>query len=374
MVRLRSFPRSRRPGLLTLIVVFSFAAVPGLAQDVPSADGPLLDGKGKGLPFACRPGSWDLGGADFKVSDTATFKTEWRPTLEDIAACLSHPRMAKTCATVQGMVDEKKFTLAVVRAYGSRRGAQAARARARSSQVIAELMKLGASSRQLEEMPPPREAFYRGARIELKLDCLKNEAPKVAGVSREELAEAVHAAVSKVAAETGVTPVPVSAQHLWVDATLSASLLAGDPEVVFAPVLSLGGGWSNELLYAHLDVGMQLGTSDEQRLGVEFSASIGYVFSSPDWLEIGITGGDRISAPGVDQPWLEQTWFVGIESSQCLFSLWEGNETCIQETLVPLSFRIHRGTVTDGQIERTLEKSSAQFRFDVALVTRHDFL
>jgi hypothetical protein len=352
------------------------------------------------LPPVCQSGAWELKGAGFKIGAKTTFKPEWMPTIEEIAACLVSPGMERTCINVQGRFDRVAFARGVVAAFGSERAAQETRALARASRVTSELLKLGVPGSRILQEPPPDENSFRGVALRLIPGCIADTPPPL---DKEELAAAVTDAVSRqvdamaakdtspdreevnamvaAAVETAVAAELAKAeqarirqQHIWADAQLQLSLLAGEPNAVFAPILAVGGGWSNDLLYAHIDLGMGVATAAAQRTDFEVSGSFGYVFQRWPWLELGATVGDRIGAPDPLEPWLEQVWFIGAESSQCLFELWSDNETCIQESLV-VGGRYRRGQIAeDGSIERISGDTSMMVRLDVAVVARHNFL
>ncbi len=371
--------------------VLSAALSPGDARAADAADE---------LPAACQPGRWDLDGAGFRVGDDTDFNPAWTARLEDIAACLGHPRLRRACAEVQGQVDLLAFTPAVVQAYGSQRAAQEARAQGRASRVLAELKRLGVPSARLRERPPGQESSYRGARVELVLACLDAAVPETDAVPQHQIDAAIEAAVTRLADQTagraeegGLSRAELDAavaeavaealstgrapprQHqVWAEALVGGSLMAGSPSAAVVTLVGGGGGWTNDLVFAHLDLGLDIGTPEEQRVGVEAQLAGGYVFQRWPWLEVGLVAGNRWSSVSPAEPWLERSWFVGVESSQCLFHLWPGNDTCIEETLVPLGRRVRRGEANAGAIERIETDSAAIVRFDIAIVSRHNFL
>ncbi|OGQ90122.1 MAG: hypothetical protein A2289_03865 [Deltaproteobacteria bacterium RIFOXYA12_FULL_58_15] len=348
------------------------------------------------LPVACRPGSWDLDGAGHLGGEDTTFSPAWQGTLEDLAACLAHPKMRTYCLNVEGRFDQKAFSPELIQVFGSKRGAQEARARARASRVISELLRLGVITSRVKETAPPEETSYRGVHISLVADCVVDENTAIA--SQEEVKVAVAAAVEAYAQNhpgsfgdpvalrqqlsslleeqlrTGsIQPAPMKTR-LWVDASLSLNLLAGGLNTVTASVLMVGGGYANDNFYLHLDVGIQAAVQREQRVGIEFSASVGHAFQSLPWLEVGVTAGDRFSYVSFSDPWIEESWFVGVESSQCLLSIWREHDTCLQETIAPLASRNRRGIIENDEMRRISGQRDSVFRFDLAILSRHDFL
>ena len=308
---------------------------------------------------------------------------------------------------MQGRFDSKPFASQIIAAFGSQRAAQEARAQSRSSRVYNELLKMGVPSIKILQEPLGYEATFRGVAVVLESECSspltvsfadegRMESAVMDAVNKrvEELAEKVQAQtktpeqvldhnemlaamVSDAVAEAVEQKLESSSKrssHLWIDAQLMFSLLTGEPNLVFAPVLALGGGWSNELLYAHLDLGFDVATAEEQRIGLEVSGAVGYVFQRLSWLELGAIVGNRVGTTSPSNPWLENIWYAGAESSQCLFELGDKNEICIQESLT-YGRRYRRGQVNDdGVLERIEGETTAMMRFDLALVARHDFL
>jgi hypothetical protein len=392
-----------------VVAVLSPARAAAAAEPAPAAPANVEPAAAEGapasvapgeLPAACQPGRWDLDGAGFRVGEDTDFNSAWTATLEDIAGCLGHPRLQRACAQVQGRVDLLAFTTAIVQAYGSQQAAQDARAQGRASRVLAELKRLGVPSNRLREAPPGRESSFRGARVELVLDCLVDAAPATTVATQRQIDAAVEAAVTRIVEDAAKRPeddglsraeieaavaeavaeavsehrAPPRQHQVWAEALVGGSLIAGSPSAALSTLVAVGGGWTNDLFYAHLDLGIDVGTPEEQRFGFEGQLAGGYVFQRLPWLEVGVVVGDRLSSVSPVEPWLEQSWFVGLESSQCLFHFWPGNDTCFEETLVPLGRRVRRGEANAGTIERIETQSAALFRFDLAVVGRHNFL
>ena len=60
-------------------------------------------------PAACTKGEWRLEGAPTESGADASFSAAWTRDLEQVAACMRRPELAKTCVTVQGRYDDMPF-------------------------------------------------------------------------------------------------------------------------------------------------------------------------------------------------------------------------------------------------------------------------
>jgi hypothetical protein len=69
-------------------------------------------------PTACTKGEWRLEGAPTESGADASFSAEWTRDLEQVAACMRRPELAKTCVTVQGRYDDMPFDGVVSQALG----------------------------------------------------------------------------------------------------------------------------------------------------------------------------------------------------------------------------------------------------------------
>src|SRR5690606_7749378 len=118
----------------------------------------------------------------------AVLPEAWAPQLDRIAGCLDAPAAARACLEVQGRYDELEFSPEVVRAFGSREAAQAARGRGRAAMVVQALAARGVAAHRVREAAPA-PASWRGATIRLLPDCLP-EVQTLTDADRALLAEA----------------------------------------------------------------------------------------------------------------------------------------------------------------------------------------
>lgn len=114
-----------------------------------------------------------LEGAEARVKGgvDVAYAPAWTAELEHLARCASRPELERACLMVGGFSDEVAFAEEVVRAFGSTRDAQRARARSRASSVIAKLFELGVPPRMLREAPPTTDAAFRGVEVRVVADC-----------------------------------------------------------------------------------------------------------------------------------------------------------------------------------------------------------
>lgn len=104
--------------------------------------------------------------------------------------------------------------------------------------------------------------------------------------------------------------------------------MLGDPEPFVLGGPRAGVGASGRRLYLHGVVAFSLGGLPEQRSGFDYMIAGGVRALS--WLEVGVLAGHRIASHAPLEPWLSQSWRVGLESAQRLvdserWSLWRAS-------------------------------------------------
>ncbi len=233
---------------------------------------------------------------------------------------------------------------------------------------------------QLIEVPPGTEATFRGAMLTLRKACLDDTMSVDAVVERvlsatEERSRVVAPQPAPVeeapaAVEAVVVPVDDGPSMFWLEAATDVGVMFLDPENVVSPVLRVGVGWRIPWVYARANAGLAVSSIAEQRTAVELQGSAGVVPLS--WLEAGLVLGHRTGSSSPVEPWLEQTWFFGVESAQCLIEISDDTQLCFQESIYPFGRRLRRAEVNDGQIERVAPVRDSVFRFDLAAALRLD--
>lgn len=327
----------------------------------------------------------DGASAEYNAADIH-FSEQWRPLLLHARDCLGRPEHARSCLEVQGQYDERTFERAVTRALGSERAAQLHRARARAEAVLSELHALGVSAERLRHRPPPAAPTYRGASVTLVAGCMPEpaqaELPAWAS-SPEALASELKQRGLLSNPEPAPQPSPLSPpspapqpsaapqspppRAFWIEAGAEIGGMLGDPEpfVLGGPRVGFGGVGS--WLYLHGSVALSLGGLPEQRTGFEYMVA-GGVRALP-WLEVGALFGHRIASHVPLEPWLSQSWRVGVESAQRLvsserWSLW------LTEAVAPLGARIDRAVVVNGQVFDIDDQRNYALRMDIGLSVR----
>ena len=330
------------------------APAPARAQDV----------KGEGQ---CAPGSWVLAGADSQAEDgRAVFLPEWTPTLESAAACLRVAALADSCLVVRGLTDELDFTPALVRAFGSPEAVQLARGQGRALAVQARLEKLGAPSHRLRVAATVISSGKRGAELRLVRGCLEGVGHDALGRAEVEalvdervgkaLAAAPQPAAAPVtqAAPDGPaqppqpTPPPARPPPQWLEVALEATLHGVTPDTVPAGGLSLGGGVERGGLLWRGTLGLAVGATREERLGLELSLAGGKRL--PSGLELSAELRYRIATLAASGPWLDQVLAAGLRAATCPAGLsGPAGQVCFSADVLPLGLRWRRGAVSKGE-------------------------
>ncbi len=212
-------------------------------------------------PTACTKGEWRLEGAPTESGADASFSAEWTRDLEQVAACMRRPELAKTCVTVQGRYDDMPFDGVVSQALGGETAAQILRARGRALRVLSWLYDAGVDPQRIQERPPPSNPSFRGVYVALLPRCLPEPAepivvaplPPEPGQIRVVVDEALQQrdAESRAAAPPAVrveVPAPVDPAGPWWIGVGSAGvgLFADGVDDVFAGEVRLGLGWSGQ--------------------------------------------------------------------------------------------------------------------------------
>lgn len=298
--------------------------------------------------------------------------------LANLARCLERPDAARACLAVQGQFDTVGFSPAVVRAFGSLDAAQQARARGRAARVLRELASAGVPAERLRELVPPSEPTYRGVAIHLQPECLPAP-PELGDDDRRMIEEArrlveLHRAreVQAVAATPPppAPPAPAGPSPFFVEGAVHASAGFGEPDDVVAPGLRVAVGLRAGPIVARVGAGGAVAARAEQRLAGE--AFLAGAYPLLPWLELGATAGARAGAHDPSEPWLERSWFAGVEATQCPFSPWEDVRLCFHEAVLPLGGQLRRGEIEDGEVVRIPPETDDRTRFELSVSLRHD--
>ncbi len=352
---------------------------PQTQPSAPPSDPTLAPTAPELEPFsdACGRGEWRLEGAELRAAADAevSYSAGWTPVLEQAASCLGRPEYERHCLRVQGQFDDVVFDERIVAVYGSREATQLARARARSSMVVAKLQQLGIGPDRLLHVHPGAAATFRGAIVVLSTECgfaptAHQAEPVVAPPAAPAFSEAVLAQAIADRLKSAPSAPPKKEGTFHLDAGLSGSvLLLGDARLDDPFWLGQGvvsGGFFGYQVYARVDALVGIGGSIDRRFATDFGAAVGYYRSS--LIQVGLRfrhhrASDR---PRVDA--FGTGFSLGIEAAQCL-PFW-GLDLCASEAFSPLG-RYHTDvTLEDGEPARIPKVNSDLMRFDLSFFAR----
>ncbi len=158
---------------------------------------------------------------------------------------------------------------------------------------------------------------------------------------------------------------PEDPHGLWVGVGTGFDGQLHEPEHAFGGGGTLTVGWRDEYLQVRLFSSVVGSVREVQRVGVEYGLGVAYPYS--DWVDIGLYLGHRIASSGVTDAWLEQAWFLGIESAQRLWSFAEHTHLWIREGFSPVGQRWRRAESVDGELRALEQETRYQARFEVGL-------
>lgn len=358
-----------RPPILAIVAALPLSFAPDAgAEPPPAAEPEIAD--------PCAGGAWNLDGASAlpDQGDETTLPEAWREPLARLATCLNRPKTTRACLAIQGRFDGLGFSPAVVAAFGSISAAQQARARGRASLVLQELAKAGAPAERLRELPPPAEPSFRGVAVTWLSTCLP-ESPALGEGDRRILDEArriVEARAlerSSAMTATAAPPPPERPSPFFLAAAAHASAGFGEPATVVAPGLRGAVGFRTSRLVLEVGVGGAVASREEQRLAAEVFSSAAYRLRP--WLELGPVAGLRAGAPDPVEPWLERSWFAGVEATECVLPLGGGIDLCLKQAVLPFGGQLARGEVEDGSVVRVPARSHDRTRLEVSVALRN---
>ncbi len=332
-------------------------------------------------PFsdACGRGEWRLEGAELRSGAEAevSYRSEWTPALEQAALCLGRSDYQRHCLRVQGQFDDVVFDERIVAVYGSREATQLARARARSSMVVAKLQQLNVAPDRLLHVHPGAAATFRGAIVVLSTECgfapastPQSPAPVVAAPPAPSFSEA---ALADALSERLRTPAaqPPAKEGTWhLDTGLGGSALLFGERSLDGPMLVahglVAGGWFGYHLYGRVDVLVGVGDRKDRRLVTDFGLGAGYYHSPLVQVGLRLRHDRSADRPRVDA--LGTGLSVGLEAAQCL--PWHGLEWCVSEGFAPLGRYATDVTLQDGKVVRASKVDTDLMRADLSLFTR----
>jgi hypothetical protein len=341
---------TRAPAWLTAVLATLLAgAAPAAAQEDP-----------------CARGTWVLSGASSQPDDgRAVFVPEWNHTLEVVAGCLQREPLADACLVVRGLTDEMDFSPPLARAFGSPEAVQLARGQGRAMAVQARLEALGAPAHRLRMAAGTLGSGTRGAELRLVRGCMAPPPreqlgrPEVEALVDQRVSLALAAAAaSSQASEPAPEPAPrpappprqpVSPPPEWFDTSLDLTVLGFHPDTVVAPVLSFGAGLERRGFIGRGVVGLVLGSTPEEQVGLEASVYGGRRLSPT--LELGLELRYRITSFDHAEPWLDQALGAGVRAATCPAALARPvGLVCFSADVLPLGARWRRGQVRGGGV------------------------
>jgi hypothetical protein len=158
----------------------------------------------------------------------------------------------------------------------------------------------------------------------------------------------------------------------WLFGSLEGvgSAMATSPDNVLAGGARVGLGLAVPRWYAHLQVGLLVGSAREERTSTELVLSAGHAFG--DSLHLGLAGGLRFASSELAKPWLDEAWFLGIGCAQRVIHF-DGGAVWLDELFAPLGFRKRRaGFVGDTVVAG--DRNDYAPRVDVGIVLQLDLL
>lgn len=345
--------RRARSLLGAVLATLLAAAAPAGAQEAPRED-------------PCARETWVLSGASSQPDDgRAVFVPEWNPTLELIAGCLQREPLADACLVVRGLTDEMDFSPPLARAFGSPEAVQLARGQGRAMAVQARLEALGAPAHRLRMAAGTLGSGTRGVELRLVRGCMappprhQLERAEVEALvdQRVSLALATAAASSQAGAAAPEPPPqppppprkPVSPPPEWFETSLDLTVLGLHPDTVVAPVLSFGAGLERRGFIGRGVVGLVLGSTPEERVGLEASVYGGRRLSPT--LELGLELRFRVTSFDHAEPWLDQALGAGVRAAICPAALARPvGLVCFSADVLPLGVRWRRGQVRGSTV------------------------
>lgn len=182
-------------------------------------------------------------------------------------------------------------------------------------------------------------------------------------------ASSVQAATTQVTVE-GPETAPPEATHWWLEAGGAAGALLVQGEDPTPLGLRLGAGrvfGSNDRYYARALLGATNGGLGDSAFAFEYGASLG--FQARPWLQLGGTVGHRITSERALQPWFEQSWYLGGEVAERLFS-WETVSVWALQSIAPFGLRTARAELLDGVLVNVDDRTDFAVRLELGIMIR----
>lgn len=242
----------------------------------------------------------------------------------------------------------------MIAAFGSEEAAQRARARARADAVQAKLEERGLAPGRLRQRAPGASPTFRGVELTFVPDCLP--LGELSEDQRQALAEArailenpptrTVEVLREVEVPSGGLALPLP---LFAETGLHGGLAFPQAGAAFSPQLSVALGGRVDPAYGRVEGRIATDTAESRRggWGIRWAGGM----DLHPLLALGVVGDLQWSSVGLSEAWLERSFRLGIEGSQCLLRVGEGTDLCLRQSFFPYGSLSRRGTIRDRVLE-----------------------
>ena len=142
------------------------------------------------------------------------------------------------------------------------------------------------------------------------------------------------------------------------------------------PENAIGGGgtfmvaWRDTHLQLRLFSSVVGSDREVQSVGIEYGLGLDYPIY--DWLDAGLYMGHRIASTAATDAWLEQSWFLGVQSAQRVWSITEHLHLWVREGIAPAGQRWRRAEAVDGRIRALEQRTDYQARFELGVFVQQE--
>lgn len=323
--------------------------------------------------FDCDGASWVLGEAGRARGAAVTFNPRWQATLGKIAACKTYMIENARCLRLQGHYDSHVFNRDIVHVFGTQEAAQMTRARSRAQTVESHLESLGFPAALVVKRPPPAESSFRGVLVDYEEDCFGAKQYVEAEPTPEPIVETVTVVeavepATETTAEPAITSTQKITRDLWTQLDTGA-LYLDDRDGLMGLQTALHLGWTYRGLYIKV-LGTMSGTNEElHRTGYGGQAGVG--IHTP-WTDLGLIGGIRNNARGLNDPVGDQIQFVGVDAQQCVWRF-SSFTLCLREAFAPLTRLERKLDLDNGSLVRINSVTTQPMQYELAVSLRYYF-